>query len=75
LKLVRMLLLGALNWASEWYKPDRGPVAPIARECARLVVEGIATTGPDRRAATQGPSQAMPGAAAAAVTHRRHRNA
>jgi TetR/AcrR family transcriptional regulator, cholesterol catabolism regulator len=45
LKLVRMLLLGALNWASEWYKPDRGPVAPIARECARLVVGGIATTG------------------------------
>jgi TetR/AcrR family transcriptional regulator, cholesterol catabolism regulator len=41
LKLVRMLLLGAINWASEWYKPERGPVAPIARECARLVLRGI----------------------------------
>jgi len=42
LKLVRMLLLGAINWASEWYKPERGAVAPIARECARLVLQGIA---------------------------------
>lgn len=41
LKLVRMLLLGAINWASEWYKPERGPVAPIARECARLVLRGM----------------------------------
>jgi TetR/AcrR family transcriptional regulator, cholesterol catabolism regulator len=74
LKLVRMLLLGALNWASEWYKPDRGPVAPIARECARLVVEGIATTVSDRRAVRRRPSQAMPRPAAAAVTHHRHRD-
>lgn len=41
LKLVRMLLLGAINWASEWYKPERGPVAPIARECARLMLRGM----------------------------------
>jgi AcrR family transcriptional regulator len=41
LDLVRMLLLGAINWASEWYKPERGPVAPIARECAGLVLRGM----------------------------------
>jgi TetR/AcrR family transcriptional regulator, cholesterol catabolism regulator len=40
-RLVRMLLLGAINWASEWYKPERGPVAPIARECARLMLRGL----------------------------------
>jgi AcrR family transcriptional regulator len=45
LKLVRMLLLGAINWASEWYKPERGTVAPIARECARLVLQGITIPG------------------------------
>ena len=41
LKLVRMLLLGAINWASEWYKPERGPVAPIAKECAALMLRGM----------------------------------
>jgi AcrR family transcriptional regulator len=41
LRLVRMLVLGALNWASEWYKPQRGPVGPVARECTRLILSGL----------------------------------
>jgi len=59
LDLVRMLLLGAINWASEWYKPERGPVAPIARECAGLVLRGMLAT-PSRGSASAPRSSLKP---------------
>ncbi|MCK5326390.1 MAG: TetR/AcrR family transcriptional regulator [Woeseiaceae bacterium] len=30
-RLLRLMLLGALNWAQMWYRPDRTPIEEIAR--------------------------------------------
>ena len=35
---VRLLLLGALNWAGEWYRPGRMGIDEIARDFASCVV-------------------------------------
>jgi hypothetical protein len=42
LSVVRMLAMGALTWAAEWYDPD-GPMTTddIAEELMRAMVEGI----------------------------------
>lgn len=44
LSAVRMLILGALNWTAEWYRPG-GPVSPqeLARQAAAILLEGIET--------------------------------
>jgi hypothetical protein len=37
-----MLLLGALNWAVEWYKPSRRlTVADLAQQASDMVVDGL----------------------------------
>jgi AcrR family transcriptional regulator len=42
LSVARMLLLGALNWAVEWYKPSRRlTVADLAQQASALVVDGL----------------------------------
>jgi AcrR family transcriptional regulator len=37
---VRLLLLGALNWAGEWYRPQRMGIDDIARDFAASVLHG-----------------------------------
>ena len=37
---VRLLLLGALNWAGEWYRSDRMGIDDIARDFAASVLRG-----------------------------------
>ena len=43
-KALRLMLLGALNWAQNWYRPD-GPAAPrgIARQFTALLRQGLET--------------------------------
>jgi AcrR family transcriptional regulator len=43
LSLVRMLLLGALNWSVEWYDPNGKPIADVAAELQRLLFDGVGT--------------------------------
>ncbi|HZD24864.1 MAG TPA: TetR/AcrR family transcriptional regulator [Alphaproteobacteria bacterium] len=43
LSVLRMLLLGALNWALEWYDPEGRPIAAIADEVQRMLFDGIAS--------------------------------
>jgi AcrR family transcriptional regulator len=38
---LRLLLLGALNWAGEWYRPDRMDIDKIARDFAASVVHSV----------------------------------
>ncbi len=45
LSLLRMLLLGALNWSIEWYDPEKRPLGEIAGELERLVFDGVAPRG------------------------------
>lgn len=43
LSVVRMLLLGALNWAVEWYKPSRRlTLSDLAQQASTMVLDGIA---------------------------------
>ena len=42
LGVTRMLILGALNWCTEWHDPKKGPVREIARQACLLVLDGIA---------------------------------
>ncbi len=47
LSAVRMLLLGALNWSVEWYRPGRLDAAEIARQLSRMILRGIETPKPE----------------------------
>jgi TetR/AcrR family transcriptional regulator, cholesterol catabolism regulator len=41
LHAVRMLILGALNWTAEWYRPGRLPLEAIATQASSLVLDGL----------------------------------
>jgi len=41
LGLMRMLILGTLNYATEWYKPGRKPVSAVAEEATAMILGGI----------------------------------
>ena len=43
LSVVRMAILGALNWALDWYAPQRGHPKKIARDIAAMIMGGLAT--------------------------------
>jgi hypothetical protein len=47
LSLVRMLVLGALNWSLEWYDAKKLPTDQIADEMWHMLFEGL--DPPDRR--------------------------
>jgi len=37
----RMLVLGALNWAAEWWNPRRGSIDAVVRTAQSLVRHGL----------------------------------
>lgn len=41
-KLMRLYVVGSLNWTVEWYNPRRGGVDSLVEEICRLVFDGIA---------------------------------
>src|SRR5438270_1850098 len=41
LSVVRMLILGALNWTVEWYRPGAQTATEVAREATAMIREGI----------------------------------
>lgn len=46
LYVVRMLLFGAMNWAAEWYRPDRGrPAILVAEHVVTVVLRGLVEPG------------------------------
>jgi AcrR family transcriptional regulator len=48
----RMMVLGALNWASEWWNPRRGSLDTVVRTAQSLVRHGLAPTESRTRKAT-----------------------
>ena len=42
LTIARLLFIGSMNWAIEWYKPERGEVAPIAAQLVNTFFDGAA---------------------------------
>lgn len=48
LGLVRMLLMGALNWSVEWYKPGRTSIQTVADYVCLMLFNGIGSEEPAR---------------------------
>lgn len=42
LSVVRMAILGALNWAADWYRPGGDPPARIAHDVVAMALHGLA---------------------------------
>jgi TetR/AcrR family transcriptional regulator, cholesterol catabolism regulator len=40
-----MLVIGALNWAPEWWNPERGSLADTVATAQQLVRHGLAARG------------------------------
>jgi hypothetical protein len=57
-----MLVLGALNWAAEWWNPRRGSLEIVVRSAQSLVRHGLAAdqtaAGPDAADADELPRPA-----------------
>lgn len=45
LTLVRLFILGALNWTIEWYKPGGRSIDDVAREFTAFVLDGVSGPG------------------------------
>ncbi|WP_206071380.1 TetR/AcrR family transcriptional regulator [Antrihabitans stalactiti] len=66
LRIARMLILGALNWAAEWWNPRRGSLDLVVRNAQSIIQSGIGTAAPaaapkparTRRAAKPTPQEA-----------------
>jgi AcrR family transcriptional regulator len=43
-RAARMLILGALNWAAEWWNPRRGSLSAVVRTAQSLVRHGLSST-------------------------------
>ncbi|MGH9003643.1 MAG: TetR/AcrR family transcriptional regulator [Acidimicrobiia bacterium] len=41
LSVIRMLILGALNWTVEWYRPGDLTAAEVARNATTMICEGL----------------------------------
>jgi TetR/AcrR family transcriptional regulator, cholesterol catabolism regulator len=37
----RMIVLGALNWAAEWWNPERGPIDEVIRTAQSMVLHSL----------------------------------
>jgi hypothetical protein len=44
--VARMLVLGALNWTTEWWNPRRGSLDSVVRTAKSLVRNGLGVAEP-----------------------------
>jgi TetR/AcrR family transcriptional regulator, cholesterol catabolism regulator len=45
--LARMFVLGALNWAPQWFQPDRGPVDDVVETTQRFILHALTRGVPE----------------------------
>jgi AcrR family transcriptional regulator len=46
LSVLRMLILGALNWTVEWFRPGTLSAAEVARNATMMICEGVGVSPP-----------------------------
>ncbi len=60
-RLARMLVMGALSWAAEWWNPRRGSVEAIVANAQLLVRNGLGpahkSSAPVRKSSAKAPAQ------------------
>lgn len=67
LTLTRLFILGALNWAVEWFKPGSGSIDEVARSFASVALDGLVAHSPKAEAVpAPKAAKATPAKAAAA---------
>jgi AcrR family transcriptional regulator len=54
LRVLRLLLLGAMNWAVTWYRPDHLPVSSLARNMCDIVLKGASLDKSDPERSSKG---------------------
>lgn len=59
-RAARMLVLGALNWAAEWWNPRRGSLEQLIRTAKTLVRSGLSAGGEADEAPPAASAQARP---------------
>jgi AcrR family transcriptional regulator len=52
-RMARLLVMGALNWAAEWWDPGRGSVDTVVSAAQTLVRSGLAPPKPARKKRTR----------------------
>jgi TetR/AcrR family transcriptional regulator, cholesterol catabolism regulator len=52
-RMARLLVMGALNWAAEWWDPGRGSVDTVVAAAQTLVRSGLAPPPPARKKRTR----------------------
>ena len=57
-RAARMLVLGALNWAPEWWNPERGPLEDVVATTQHVVRRGLAAPRRGNGSATRRRSDA-----------------
>ncbi|NMO91587.1 TetR family transcriptional regulator [Actinomycetospora sp. TBRC 11914] len=70
-RAARMFLLGAMNWAPEWWDPDRGSLSEIVETAQLLVRNALSPHGPSGRAEPApalAPAFRPPSASSSALT-------
>ncbi|WP_326639363.1 TetR/AcrR family transcriptional regulator [Streptosporangium sp. NBC_01755] len=48
LRVAHLLVVGALNWAAEWWNPKRDTFEAVVRTAQSLIRHGLSTTPPDQ---------------------------
>ncbi len=48
-RVIRLILIGALNWTVEWFDPRKGPVENIAETFSSMIFDGLMPANVERK--------------------------
>jgi TetR/AcrR family transcriptional regulator, cholesterol catabolism regulator len=54
LTILRLMLLGSMNWAVTWYRSDRMPIPELARKFCEVVLKGVGLSDDQPESSSRG---------------------